>query len=480
MVLFVSPFNFIKMKNSKFFGSANFANATNVNTAHDDFDWDDVDGQVAYANNPMHELLNGSNLPIKHPGLKQLLRGTVVARGKKEYFVSIPGVASDAMLPFNEAEAELSTGDSVDLFVNGIVPKSDAPMIVSQKRATIWLELQSAQQEGATVEVRVNDVVKRGDRVQGLKVTYHNGMEGFIPRSHFSRATIAAPGAETTMRVKIVKANPQGRFSGELVFSDRLFVNEMSDKAIAELEVGEVVTGVVKKFVTAQSNPREIGALVEIADSDFTAFMHASEISEGCRPSSVLSLGQEIEVEILSINKSKRDVKVSYRAVQTAKQTAGLVVDQVIPATILRFKEKVGFFVSIGNGFTALLPCSQVTDGRNVNVKPFFKAGDIINVVLTELNFDEGKAIVSYKLASMRAFVEGTRYQGVVNKVLAEIGLYVICEGVGGLLHFSELNKGERLNSFKEGDAIEVSLKRISESKDQRTLVAWGRRERTK
>jgi ribosomal protein S1 len=468
------------MKSSKFFGSANFASANNANTAHDDFDWDDVDGQIAYENNPMHELLNSSNSPIKHPGLKQLLRGTVVGRGKKEYFVSIPGVGSDAMLPFNEAETELSIGEPVSLFVSGIVPKSDAPMIVSQKRATIWLELQSAQEEGATVEVQVKDVVKRGDRVQGLKVTYHNGMEGFIPRSHFSRATIAAPGAEKTMNVKIVKANPQGKFSGELVFSDRLFMNEVADKAIAELEVGEIVTGVVKKFVTAQNNPREIGALVAIAYSDLIAFLHSSEISEGSRPSAVLSLDEEIEVEIISINKSKREVKVSYRAVQAAKQTAGLVVDEVIPATILRFREKVGFFVSIGNGFTALLPCSQVTDGRNVNVKPFFKAGDIINVVLTELNLDEGKAIVSYKAASMRSFVEGNRYQGVVNKILAEIGLYVICDGVGGLLHFSELNKGERLNSFKEGDSIEVSLKRISESKDQRALVAWGRRERNK
>jgi len=466
------------MKSSKIFGSANFASVNNANTAHDDFDWDDVEGKTAYANNPMHELLNGTNMPIKHPDLKQLLRGTVVGKGRKEYFVSIPGVGTDAMLPFSEAESELSNGDTVDLYVSGIVPKSDAPMIVSQKRATVWLELQSAQEEGATVEVHVHDVVKRGDRIQGLKVTYHNGMQGFIPRAHFSRETFAAPGAEKTMRVKIVKANPQGKFAGDLVFSDRLFRNEMADKAIAELEVGEIVSGVVKKFVTAQNSPLEIGALVEIADTDFTAFLHASEISEGRRPSTVLSVGEEIEVEILSINKSKRDVKVSYRAVQSAKQAAGLVVGDVIPAMVLRFKERIGFFVSIGNGFTALLPCSQVTDGRNVNVKPFFKAGDIINVVLSELNLEESKAIVSYKLASMRSMVEGEKYQGVVNKILPEIGLYVICEGVGGLLHFSELNKGEKLNSFKEGEAIEVSLKRISETRDHRTLVAWARRVR--
>lgn len=469
------------MKSSKNFGSANFASVNNANTAHDDFDWDDVDGQKAYANNPMHELLNGTNfMPIKHPELRDLLRGTIVGKGRKEYFVSIPGVASDAMLPFSEADSELSNGDTVNLFVNGVVLKSDDPMIVSQKRATIWLELQDAQEEGVTVEVHVKEVVKRGDRVQGLKVTYHNGMEGFIPRSHFSRETIAAPGAEETMSVKIVKANPKGRFSGDLIFSDRLSANEVADKALAEFEVGEIVTGVVKKFITAQNNPREIGALVAIGGNDFTAFMHSSEISEGSRPSSVLSVDQEIEVEILSINKSKRDVKVSYRTVQTAKLTAGLVEGETIPATVLRFKEKVGFFVSIGNGFTALMPCSQVTDGRNINVKPLFKAGDIINVVLTELNTDESKAIVSYKLASLRSLEEGRKYQGVVNKILTDVGLYIVCEGVGGLLHFSEMAQGERISSFKEGDTTEVSLKRISESKDHRTLVAWSRRNRNK
>lgn len=469
------------MTSSKNFGSANFASVNNANTAHDDFDWNDVDGKLAYANNPMHELLNSNNfMPIKHPELRDLLRGTIVGKGRKEYFVSIPGVASDAMLPFSEADGELNNGDTVNLFVNGVVFKSDDPMIVSQKRATIWLELQDAQEEGATVEVRVKEVVKRGDRVQGLKVTYHNGMEGFIPRSHFSRETIAAPGAEETMSVKIVKANPKGRFSGDLVFSDRLFANEVADKALNEFEVGEIVTGVVKKFITAQNNPREIGALVAIGDSDFTAFMHSSEIAEGARPSSVLSVDQEIEVEILSINKSKRDVKVSYRTVQAAKMTAGLVEGETIAATVLRFKEKVGFFVSIGNGFTALMPCSQVTDGRNVDVKPLFKAGDIINVVLTELNSEDSKAIVSYKLASLRSLEEGQKYQGSVNKILTDIGLYVVCDGVGGLLHFSELAQGERMSSFKVGDAIEVSLKRISESKDNRTLVAWSRKTRNK
>ncbi len=472
------------MKSSKFFGSANFASVNNANsansanTAHDDFDWDDVDGQKAYANNPMHELLNSSYMPIKHPQLKQLLHGTIVGKGRKEFFVSIPGVASDAMLPFNEAEKELSIGETVDLFVFGAVPKSDEPMIVSQKRATIWVELQAAQEEGANVEVRVNEVVKRGDHVTGLKVTYHNGIQGFIPRSHFSRATINNPVAEETIQVKIVKANPQGKFNGDLIFSDRLCANEAADKAIADFEVGDVLTAVVKKFVTAQNGPREIGALVAIGDGDFTAFMHATEIAEGKRPSAVLNLDDEIEVEILSINKSKRDVKVSYRAVQVAKQTAGLVVDEIIPATVLRFKEKVGFFVSIGNGFTALLPCSQVTDGRNVNVKPFFKSGDVINVMLTELNLDDSKAIVSYKQASLHALEEGATYQGVVNKMLPDVGLYVICNGVGGLLHFSELVKGERMNSFNEGDAIEVSLKRISETKDNRTLVGWTRRNR--
>ncbi len=469
------------MTSSKNFGSANFASVNNANTAHDDFDWNDVDGKLAYANNPMHELLNSNNfMPIKHPELRDLLRGTIVGKGRKEYFVSIPGVASDAMLPFSEADGELSNGDTVNLFVNGVVLKSNDPMIVSQKRATIWLELQDAQEEGVTVEVRVKEVVKRGDRVQGLKVTYHNGMEGFIPRSHFSRETVAAPGAEETMLVKIVKANPKGRFSGDLIFSDRLSANEVADKALAEFEVGEIVTGVVKKFITAQNNPREIGALVAIGDSDFTAFMHSSEISEGTRPSSVLSVGEEIDVEILSINKSKRDVKVSYRTVQAAKMTAGLVEGETIAATVLRFKEKVGFFVSIGNGFTALMPCSQVTDGRNVDVKPLFKAGDIINVVLTELNTEDGKAIVSYKLASLRSLEEGQKYKGSVNKILTDIGLYLVCDGVGGLLHFSELAQGERMSSFKVGDAIEVSLKRISESKDNRTLVAWSRKTRNK
>lgn len=463
------------MKSSKFFGSANFASA-NANTAHDAFDWDDFEGKKAYAENPMHELLKTGHMPIKHPELRDLLHGTVVGVGDKDYFVSIPGVASDAMLPFREAEGVLSPGDSVDLYVLGVLPKSDAPMIVSQKRAAVWIELQNVQEEGQPVQVRVKEVVRRGERMTGLKVVYNDQLEGFIPRAHLSRQTISNPLAGETMTVKIVKASPKGKYSSAAVFSDRLYANDVADKTLAELQVGEIVSGKVAKFVIAQNSTREIGALVSIADGAFTAFMHASEIAENRRPSSVLKVDEEIEVQVLSINKSKREAKVSYRGAQALQLSAGLTVGAVIPATVMRFKEKIGFFVSIGNGFTALLPCSQVTDGRNVNVKPFFKAGDVIQVLLTELNLDENRAIVSYKQAAIRALESGKTYNGVINKIMPEVGLYVVCEGVGGLLHFSELLKGERIGNFRAGETVEVSLKRISETNDNRTLVAWARR----
>ena len=261
--------------------------------------------------------------------------------------------------------------------------------------------------------------------------------------------------------------------------SDRLVANEVADTVLDHLEVGTIVEGIVKKFVTDRDSTREIGALISLAEGSFTAFVHSSEIAENRRPSATLSLDQVIEVEILSINKPKREVKVSYRTAQMHKMTAGLVVGETIPATVLRFKEHIGFFVSIGNGFTALLPCSQVTDGRDVNVRPFFQAGDTIQVVLSELTKGSNRAIVSYKQAALRSLVEGQKYNGVVNKILPQVGLYIVCNGVGGLLHFSELAKGERINSFSEGDAIEVSLKRVSES-NNRTLIAWARRERNK
>ncbi len=468
------------MKSSNFGGSISSVNNTaNVTSAHDDFDWDDFEGKTAYANHPMHDLLN-NHMPIKHPDMRDLLTGTIVGKGRKEYFVSIPGVGTDAMLPFNETDGELAIGDNVNLFVNGLVPKSDEPMIVSQKKATVWLDLQQAQEEGTTVQVCVKGVVERGGRVQGLKVMY-NEIGGFIPRSHFSRDTDTTNVIDHTVAVKILKANPKGGHGGSLVMSDRLAANEVADQVLEQLTVGSIIEGTVKRFVVdyKKNAGREIGALISIADGAFTAFVHESEIAENHRPSDVFSIDQVVEVQVLSIDKTKREAKVSYRAAELQRMTAGLVVGEITPATVLRFKEKVGFFVSIGNGFTALLPCSQVTDGRDVNVRPLFEMGQTIEVVLSEFNKNTGRAIVSFKGAILRSLVVGQKYNGAVNKILPQVGLYVVCDGVGGLLHFSELAKGERLDSFNEGDQIEVSLKRVSES-NGRTLVAWARRTRNK
>lgn len=462
------------MKTSKFFGSANIANAINATTAHDDFDWDDVEGTTAYANNPMHQLMaQYEHNPIKHPTLRDLLTGTIVGKGRKEYFVSIPGVASDAMLPFTEANGQLSTGDSVHLFVHGIVFKSDAPMIVSQKQAESWLALQEAREEGATVQVRVCGVVTRGERVQGLKVSYNN-VNGFIPRAQLSRETVIADVVGTDMSVKVLKANPKGRFDETLVVSDKAVANAKLDDVISTFAEGDTVRGIVKKVVTdkKQNSGRETGLLVAIADGAFTAFIHSSEIADNRRPSQALPIDTEFEASIISIDKQKREIKISQRAFQAKGLKEGMLLD----AKVLRFKEKVGYFVAIGNGLTALLPASQVSDGNGVDARGMFQNQQVISVLLTELNSGNNRAIVSYKQASMQALNSGEIYTGTINKVLNNTGLYIVVNGVGGLLHFSELGKGERLNNFKADQNIEVSLKAIRKDGD-RTLVGWTRKD---
>jgi small subunit ribosomal protein S1 len=161
------------------------------------------------------------------------------------------------------------------------------------------------------------------------------------------------------LQLKIIEIN---RARNRLILSERLAVQEWRqrrrEELLDELKPGEVRRGVV-------SNLANFGAFVDLGGAD--GLVHISQLawSRVNHPSEVLHVGQEVEVQVLSVDKEKKKIALSIKRAEvdpwtTVEQryTPGQVVTGVV-TKIAPF----GAFARIEDGIEGLIHLSELTPG---------------------------------------------------------------------------------------------------------------------
>jgi small subunit ribosomal protein S1 len=163
------------------------------------------------------------------------------------------------------------------------------------------------------------------------------------------------------LQLKIIEIN---RARNRLILSERLAVQEWRqrrrEELLDELKPGEVRKGIV-------SNLANFGAFVDLGGAD--GLVHISQLawSRVNHPSEVLHVGQEVEVQVLSVDKEKKKIALSIKRAEvdpwtTVEQryTPGQVVTGVI-TKIAPF----GAFARIEDGIEGLIHLSELTPGMD-------------------------------------------------------------------------------------------------------------------
>jgi len=282
------------------------------------------------------------------------------------------GVLSTKELPpggygsFNE----LHLNDKVLVYV--IQPESaEGHAILSLKRANTerqWRNAEEQHKSGELLNAKVIDYNKGG------LIVDVNGIRGFVPISqimNLRREEVAAGGEnqetaaklqamkDKVLQLKIIEIN---RARNRLILSERLAVQEWRqrrrEELLDELKPGEVRRGVV-------SNLANFGAFVDLGGAD--GLVHISQLawSRVNHPSEVLHIGQEVEVQVLSVDKDKKKIALSIKRAEvdpwtTVEQryTPGQLVTGVV-TKIAPF----GAFARIEDGIEGLIHLSELTPG---------------------------------------------------------------------------------------------------------------------
>jgi small subunit ribosomal protein S1 len=166
---------------------------------------------------------------------------------------------------------------------------------------------------------------------------------------------------EKELQLKIIEIN---RARNRLILSERLAVQEWRqrrrEELLDELKSGEVRRGVV-------SNLANFGAFVDLGGAD--GLVHISQLawSRVNHPSEVLHIGQEVEVQVLSVDKEKKKIALSIKRAEVDPWTTveqryspGQVVTGIVTKTA-----PFGAFARIEDGIEGLIHHSELSPGTD-------------------------------------------------------------------------------------------------------------------
>lgn len=335
---------------------------------------------------------------LKLPRNGEIVDGKVHQVNEGEVIVNL-GVKKDGILPKSEASLEegqtLADVYKVDDEIKAKVIKTDdgdGGILLSTKKLEYianWEEVVKAYEDKSVIEVKVTRTVKGG------VIAEYKEFSGFIPLSQLSDHFVvdAEEFIGQTMEVKVFRIDPA---KVKAVFSHKMYLNEERQKLVKEiwekLNVDDVVEGTVMRFT-------DYGAFVDIGGID--GLLHISEISWGKlkHPQEVLSIGDKVNVKILSMNAEKE--KISLGLKQNTPEPWSVIdekyeIGQVIEGKVVQIKE-YGAFVELEPGLDGLVHISEVAHKRVENINNELEVGQVVNVKILEIDKDRKRISLSIR-----------------------------------------------------------------------------------
>lgn len=449
----------------------------NVQSAqHDDFDWSvDKRNVASYKGEERQQMDQMYTQTFKQIGDSELLTGTIVGKTKTDAIVNI-GAKSDGLISLNEFRdmPDLKIGDEIEVMV---VQKEDnaGHLNLSRKMARAaraWQQIVDFYKTGEVVTGTITSKTKGG-----LIVDVH-GLETFLPGSQIDVKPVTDYDQYVgkTMDFKVVKINEQIRNAvvshKALIESD---IEAQRSVIIGQLEKGQVLEGTVK-------NVTDFGAFIDLGGVD--GLLYITDISWGRvqHPSEVLHNGQKLNVVVLDFDDEKKRISLGLKQL-TPHPWEALPADIHEGATV---KGKVvniedyGAFLEITPGVEGLVHVSEITwSSQPINAKEFFKVGEEYEAKIVTLDKDERKMSLSIKQLTEdpwehieNIFPIDSRHKGTV-KNITPYGVFVeLSQGIGGMIHISDLSWIKRYNHPSEftkvGQEIDVVILGID--KDNRKL----------
>ena len=413
----------------------------------------------------LSDLLGETEPPAQKPESSAqggVLSGTIVSVRDDGYFVDI-GHKFEAFLPSDAAgdDETLARDDAVDCTITGRSPEGYLTLSrIIAHRPQNWAQFEMALESRTPIAGTVSEVIKGGLAVDV-------GVRAFLPASRSgirdSAEMEAMVGQE--IRARIVQLD----VADENVILDRrvLLEEEQEEKrkeAVGRLEPGGRVRGIIR-------NIRDFGAFVDLGGVD--GLLHVSDLawSRVQDVSSVLSEGQELDVEVLKVEEDGKRISVGLKQLTPDPWTLiaeKLTAGDRVKGVVTRLKD-FGAFVEIEPGVEGLLHVSEMSWARRVrHPQDLLSVGHTVEVVVLELKPAGRRMSLGLKQAlgdpwekAEKELTKGSVVQGTVRNLTAFGAFVEVVDGIEGLVHISDITSEKRLNHPKEVLKTDEKIKAV-------------------
>jgi len=407
----------------------------------------------------------------------EVVRGRVVNVSEDKVLVDI-NYKSEGIIPRSEfpSNIEIKVDDQFDVFIEETEGEEGMPVLskIKADRIKNWTKVQRAYDQDDMVEGKVVRRVKGG-----LKVDV-SGLDAFLPASQIASRPVGDLDKfiGEIWTFKVIKLSRRRR---NIVLSRRKLMEEEQAKEkeelLSTLEVGQLIKGVVK-------NITDFGAFVDVGGID--GLLHVSDMSWGRvrHPSDVVSVGQELEVQVLSFDKEterislglKQKVPNPWIGVEDKYPVGTTATGKVVSMT------DYGAFVEIEDGVEGMIHVSEMSWTHRVrHPSDVLEIGQEVEVMVLNADSEHEKIALGLKQITPNPWEElaekyppGTVIEGEV-KNLTDYGAFVeVEEGIDGLLHVSDFSWTHRVNHPSEmvskGDQVKVRILNIDPERQKVSL----------
>ena len=344
-------------------------------------------------------LIKSENYDYKRPRRGEVREVVILSIGEHDVVVDL-GSKRDGIVPpidlellDDEYRASLEVGDHVPVVILKTWGRRDRLIVVSLNKGLKhkdWLRAQDLLDSGKVFEAKVTEFNRGG------VIVLFGPLRGFVPNSHLTSVPrnwrgqrlqeAKAELVEETLSLVVIEVNQRKR---RLVLSERVAGRRKRQQLLEELTEGEVRTGVVCNMV-------DFGAFVDLGGLD--GLIHISELDwkHVDHPSEVLSVGDEMGVYVLSVDRERKRIALSrkrllpdpwQRVIETLNE--GDVVEGTVTNVV-----DFGAFVDVGDGVEGLVHTSKMPGGEATRAT--LEQGSTVTVRV--LGIDEWKRQIALRL----------------------------------------------------------------------------------
>ncbi len=324
----------------------------------------------------------------------QTVTGTVVQITDDEVCVNI-GYKSDGLIKRSDlVDQDVKLGDEIEVEVVK-VNDGEGNVLLSQRNIVnrkAWDALMEKYENGEYIDAVGKEAVKGG-----LLASVEGGVRAFVPASQLAQRYVEKIGqfVGQPMKLKIIDVDKQKK----RIVASRKQVIEEENKAKKEaawekLEVGAVVTGIVRRFA-------DFGAFVDLGGVD--GLIHITDLAWNrvAHPSDVLQVNQEVQVKIKSLDKERERIQLGYKELMPKpwdnieeKYPVGVILER--PVVRIR---PFGAFIELEPGVDGLVHISQVAPTRVAKVEDVLQEGQMVMVKVLAVDPEAKRISLSIRQA---------------------------------------------------------------------------------